>query len=76
MRPLESFLLTYVLGAAIGVWRTDGPWETRAALALLWPIGVLAAAVTTIILLAAAAVLFPLFGLVLGAVVIGGWWIF
>jgi hypothetical protein len=75
MRPVESLFLLYVLGAGVGLWRTDGTVATRVALAAFWPVGVLAAAVTTVILLAAAAILFPLFGLILAAGLIGGWWL-
>ena len=75
MRPVESFLLLYALGVAVGLWRTDGSAATRVALAALWPVGVLAAAITTAILLAAAAVLFPLFGLMLAASTFGIWWL-
>jgi hypothetical protein len=75
MRPVESLVLLYVAGAGVGLWRTDGTAATRIRLAILWPIGVVATAVTTAILLLAAAILFPLFGLALGASLIGGWWL-
>lgn len=75
MRPVEPLFLLYVLGAAIALWRADGTAATRIGLAILWPLGVVAAAVTTAILVLSAAILFPLFGLALGASVLGGWWL-
>ena len=75
MRPVESLFLLYVAGAGVALWRTDGNAATRIRLAVLWPLGVIAAAVTTMILLLAAAILFPLFGIALGASLIGGWWL-
>ena len=75
MPPVQPLLLMYIIGAALGLWRTDGTIATRVTLALLWPVGVAAAAVTTLILVGAAAVLFPLFGLVLGVGLLGTWWL-
>jgi hypothetical protein len=55
-------LLIYALGVAIGLVGTDAPPLTRAGLALLWPLGVLAFVVTVGGLLAVSTVLFPAFG--------------
>jgi hypothetical protein len=67
--------LVYLAGVILGLWRTDAPAGTRIVLALFWPIGPLAFAVTISVLLAASLVAFPLFG---GALAIGGvvlWWL-
>jgi hypothetical protein len=53
---MTPVLAVYVAGVAIGLWRTDGPPATRAALALLWPLGPLAFVVTISGLVVAAAV--------------------
>jgi hypothetical protein len=68
-------LATYLGGVLAGVWRTDGPPVMRVLLALLWPLGPLALAVTVTVLLAASLVAFPVFGAVVAA---GGavlWWV-
>lgn len=69
---MTAALLTYVAGAVLALWRTDAPWPTRAVLALLWPIGPLAFAVTVALLLAVSLFVFPAFGLLVGAG-IAGW---
>jgi len=51
---MNTGLAIYLAGVAIGLWRTDGSWQTRVLLALLWPIGPLAFVVVVAILLAAA----------------------
>jgi len=43
---MREALIVYAAGALVGLWRTDGPAASRAALALLWPIGPLAGVVT------------------------------
>lgn len=73
--PMESALLVYLLGAAVGAWRTDGALGARAVHALLWPVGPLAFVVTVGVLLAASLVAFPRIAaaiLALGALV---WWV-
>ena len=51
-------LAMYLVGVAIGLWRTDAPLPTRLLLALLWPIGPLAFVVVVAILVAAAPLAF------------------
>ena len=51
-------LAIYLVGVAIGLWRTDAPLPTRLLLALLWPIGPLAFVVVVAILVAAAPLAF------------------
>ena len=46
--------------------RTDARWATRLALALLWPVGPLAFALTIALLLAASLIAFPLWGALVG----------
>jgi hypothetical protein len=71
---VHPLLLAYLAGVALGLWKVDAPIGGKIGLAALWPVGVLAAAVTVPLLIGAALVLFP----VLGAVVVGGgvagWW--
>jgi hypothetical protein len=65
----------YLVGVLIGLWRVDESGVRRVGLALVWPIGLLAAAVTTPILLSGAAVRFPLFGVAMVVLLIAGWWL-
>jgi hypothetical protein len=51
-------LAVYVVGVAIGLWRTDARWPSRLLHAVLWPIGPLAFVVTIAILLAATPIAF------------------
>jgi hypothetical protein len=55
-------LLTYLAGVLVGLWKVDASGVRRVALAMAWPVGVLAAAVTIPILVGAALVLFPVVG--------------
>ena len=75
MSPMRLALLGYLSGVLAGVWRTDGPAGIRLLMALLWPIGPLAFAVTMSILLAASLVAFPRLGagVALAAAVL--WWL-
>ena len=68
-------LLVYLAGVVVGLWRTDGSPAARLTIALLWPLGVLAAVITITALVLAAMVLFPLVGVagVLAAALI--WWV-
>jgi hypothetical protein len=50
---VRAILTAYLVGVAIGLWRTDAKPMTRLALAVLWPIGPLAFVVTVVMLLAA-----------------------
>jgi hypothetical protein len=55
---MNTALVIYLAGVAIGLWRTDGSWPTRVVLAVLWPIGPLAFLIVVAILLAAAPIAF------------------
>jgi len=55
---MNTILAIYLVGVAIGLWRTDGPIGTRLLLALLWPIGPIAFVVVVAILLAATPIAF------------------
>ncbi len=55
---MNTVLAIYLAGVAIGLWRTDGSWQTRVLLALLWPIGPLAFVTVVVILLAASPLAF------------------
>jgi hypothetical protein len=59
---MQTALLTYLAGVLVGVWMVDARGTRRVAIAMSWPLGVLAAAVTIPILLTAAMVLFPVVG--------------
>jgi len=72
---VSTLLLGYIAGVLLGLWRVDSSPSGRLVLALLWPVGVVAAVTTTVILLVAAAVLFPLVGAILVGMAFGGWWI-
>jgi hypothetical protein len=58
----ELGLAIYVAGVLWGLLVIDAPPATKIALAILWPIGPLAFAVTVTILLAASLIAFPVFG--------------
>ena len=61
-------LVVYGLGVAIGLARTDARWPTRVALALLWPLGPAALAVTLAVLFLALPIAFPVAGSIVFAV--------
>jgi len=63
-------VVVYAAGVAVGLWRVDGSPAARLIVALLWPLGLVAAVVTIGALLVSAAVLFPMVGL--AALVVGG----
>ena len=69
------FFTVYLAGVAVGVWRTDAPPARRIGLALLWPVALVACAVTLTMLSIAAAVLFPLVGVAAAGGAAGLWWI-
>ena len=73
--PMREVLAIYLVGVLVGLWRVDARGVARVALALVWPVGLLAAAVTTPVLIAVAAIRFPLFGVaVAGVVAMAVWW--
>ena len=61
-------LVVYGLGVAIGLARTDARWPTRVALALLWPLGPAALAVTLAVLFLALPIAFPVAGSIVFAI--------
>jgi hypothetical protein len=68
-------LVVYAAGVAVGLWRIDGSPVARLTIALLWPLGVVAAIVTIAALVLAAMVLFPLVG-VAGVLTLAlMWWV-
>lgn len=68
-------LLVYAVGVAIGLWRVDAAPLTRTLVALLWPLGIVAAVVTLTGLALTAMVLFPIVGIatVIGLALL--WWL-
>lgn len=72
---MRIVLLVYVLGAIAGVVLTDAKPLTRAALALVWPIGPIAFVAVVTGLLLAALVIFPVFGAVVAAGIAAAWWV-
>jgi len=65
----------YFAGVLVGLLATQGGVVTRLSLALLWPLGPLAFFITVAGLLVVAAIAFPLFGVILAALVAAGWWL-
>ena len=64
----------YIVGVLVGLITTQGGVATRLGLALLWPLGPLAFAITVAGLLVVATIAFPWFGLILAAGIGGAWW--
>jgi hypothetical protein len=50
---VRAILTAYLVGVAIGMWRTDAKPLGRLALSVLWPIGPLAFVATVAVLVAA-----------------------
>jgi hypothetical protein len=55
---MNTALVIYLVGVAIGLWRTDAPLPARLLLAVLWPIGPLAFVIVVAILVAASPLAF------------------
>ncbi len=73
---MEFLWAIYAVGVVIALWRTDASWPTRAAVAVLWPLGPLAFLITVSILLVASLIAFPLIAggvAVIGALTV--WWL-
>jgi len=68
-------LLVYAAGVAVGLWRVDGSPASRLTVALLWPLGAMAAVVTIAALILAAMLLFPWVGIVSVLLVTLMWWL-
>ena len=64
----------YVAGVVWGLFVIDAKPTTKIVLALAWPVGPMAFAVTLTILLAAALIAFPVLGLI--ALVVAAAWLF
>ena len=72
----ELGLVIYVAGVALGLMVIDARPLLKIALAMLWPLGPIAFAVTITILLAASLIAFPLWGvavLIVAALVWSVW---
>ncbi len=67
-------VLLYIGGVVVGLFATDARPGTRIAVALLWPLGPLAFAVTIATLLVASVIAFPLVGVVVAALAGTAWW--
>lgn len=70
---MHSFLLVYLAGVIVGLWRADASPAGKALLALGWPVGVAAAAVVLVVLVAAALVLFPMLAAAVAALGVVAW---
>jgi hypothetical protein len=68
-------LVIYLAGVGVGLLRADAPMGDRLLLALLWPLGLLAFALTIPLLLAAGLVLFPVAGVLAAGVGLLGWYL-
>jgi hypothetical protein len=55
---MNTVLAIYLIGVAIGLWRTDAPLPMRLLLAVLWPIGPLAFVIVIAILVATTPIAF------------------
>jgi hypothetical protein len=65
--------LLYLAGVLVGLWRVDAGVPTRAGVALAWPLGVLAAAVTLPLMILAGLILFPRVGLAVVILALAAW---
>jgi hypothetical protein len=74
MSTVTAALMLYLGGAAVALWRTDASWPLRVGVALLWPIGPVAFAVTVSLLLAASLIAFPLIGAIVAGAALA-WWL-
>lgn len=70
---MTAVVIVYVAGVAIGLAFGDARPAARMALALLWPLGLLAFVVTLCVLLAASLIAFPAFGAAIVAVIVVLW---
>ena len=73
----ELALVIYVAGVAWGLLVIDARPLTKIALAMLWPLGPIAFAVTITLLLAASLIAFPLWGatvVIVAGVASWFWW--
>ena len=68
-------LAIYVAGVVWGLLKIDATPATKIALAILWPLGPIAFAVTLTILLAASLIAFPLWGAAVVVAAAMWWWL-
>ena len=73
---MTAVLMVYLAGVALGCWLGDAPMPRRVGLAMIWPVALVACAVTLSVLLIAAAVFFPVVGVALVAAGAVAWWTF
>jgi hypothetical protein len=66
---MRTALLIYLAGVLVGLWKVDAAGVRRVTLAMSWPLGLVAAALTVPILVTSALVLFPV---VAAAAALGG----
>ncbi len=67
-------LAIYVAGVVWGLLMIDAKPATKIALAILWPLGPIAFAVTITILLAASLIAFPVWGAAVMITAGAAWW--
>ena len=67
-------LAIYVAGVVWGLLKIDAKPAPKIALAILWPLGPIAFAVTITILLAASLIAFPLWGAAVVIAAAAAWW--
>lgn len=70
-----AIYVVYGLGCLLTLLRADARPASRLALAILWPLGPLAGLVTLSALTVAAMIAFPVFGAIVAAASVGGWWL-
>ena len=68
-------LAIYVIGVIVGLLLTDARPPARVAIAVLWPLGVVAFVVVIAILFVAAMLVFPAFGAAVLAVAVLSWFL-
>ena len=71
----RAALIVYVVGVVVGLMRIDGSLAARLTVALLWPVGLVAAVVTIGALVLAAMMLFPIVGVAAVVTAAAVWWI-
>ena len=76
MTSMALLTTLYLVGVAIGLLCIDGSATTKVGMALVWPLGLVAFALTITLLVGVAAIVFPMFGVGLGAAVIATWLLF
>ena len=65
--------IVYIVGVIVGLLCGDARPAARVALAVLWPLGLLAFAITLCVLIAASAIAFPVAGAALVAAIVLFW---